>query len=273
MNNDNEIESKLAELMASFERRNAQTLQFYDQVFTSTPKTSDCPVCGHAAYLDETSLIGIYGEPRTPRYVCPPCQVKRDDQRRQQRLTRLGIPADVHKATLANFQLDRPNVKPGTDAPQKFLELCRRFQSCQIRNLILSGTVGIGKGHLAAALAIEAHDAGHSIAWHEISALYRAFHRAYESNDTEKIIAPLQSASLLVLDEIALRPQPADGEEILFSIIDARHKARRQTILLSNLPAPEIRSWLGERVTDRLRSGVLGFCFGQWDSMRGKEGF
>jgi DNA replication protein DnaC len=190
-----------------------------------------------------------------------------------EKLHRVGIPFDVCGSTIDNFHLDRPNVKTGEgfNSPSKFLEFAEMHRCGEIRNLILAGTPGIGKGHLAAALAIEAIDAGKRVAWIECARLFGSYHAAYATQSTDRVIEPLVSADLLVLDEICLRKLPEDGEEILFTVLDGRHKAKRQTILLGNKTAKETRAWLGERIRDRLNSGGLRFAFGEWDSMRGND--
>jgi DNA replication protein DnaC len=259
----------LDRLMLAIEQRRQNAQRRID----STPRVLPCPSCGHNAHLDETSLWDDMGREQSPVYVCPVCTARRHREQRQRRLERDGIPPDVRHASLANFDVDRPRVDARYHSPLAMMHQCQELAKGRIRNLILSGTVGIGKGHLAAALCIERIDSGRTVAWREISQLYRQYHRAYATSDTERVVAPLKSASLLVLDEVALRQQPADGEEILFAVLDARHKARLQTVLLSNLPLPEIRSWLGERVSDRLMSGGVGYAFGVWESMRGREGF
>jgi DNA replication protein DnaC len=75
-------------------------------------------------------------------------------------------------------------------------------------------------------------------------------------------------ASLLVIDEIGVGFGSEAEQVQLFDIIDARYKHRRPTILLSNLPAKDLKTALGERAYDRLREGSqILVC--QWGSYRG----
>ena len=254
-------------LLASLEKRGQETLER----LAALPKVKPCPHCSNDAHIDETSIWDDMGGYRDAVYVCPTCIAKAQRERFLAKLTRLGIPADVHEATLDNFRVDRPGVNTAYNSPQKLLEASKRFLAGEVRNLVLAGTVGIGKGHLGAALAICAIKAGKRVAWAECAKLFAEYHDAYSTRGTEKVLAPLIRADLLVLDEVCLRKLPEDGEEILFNIIDPRHKAGRQTVLLGNKPAAETRAWLGERIRDRLKSGGIAFCFGEWESMRGGE--
>lgn len=209
-----------------------------------------------------------------PVWTCPACESERLAKRHAKRIEAAGIPADVRHACLENFQTNRVDVKrtDGCVSPEKFLEAAKRFAAGEVRNVGFAGTPGIGKGHLAAALAIDALTRGKSVAWVECARLFAAYHRAYKTDETESVLDRYATASMIVLDEICLRDLPADGEEILFAILDRRHKVGLQTIFLGNAPAEAIRKWLGSRIVDRLRSGGVAFCYGEWASMRGGEG-
>lgn len=202
-------------------------------------------------------------------YRCPLCAGDENQKARERRLIAAGIPSDVRHATLENFRTDRPGIKTGT--PAEFIRIAQAIHDHTARNAIFAGTPGTGKGHCAAAVAIARIDAGWPVAWVECSALFRAVHRSYEAGGPDAIYSRYIVVNLLVLDEIALRALPADGEEILFTILDGRHKAGTQTILLSNETLPKIREWLGERIRDRLNSGTVLRHYGQWASMRGEE--
>jgi len=238
----------------------------FEAKFNAAPKSKECerhPGC-QAVLLECASWNA--GE---PVYGCAECNGEVQARRRAVRLSKVGIPGDVHHATLDNFQTNRPGVVAGTHTPEQFLDAARRFHSGEVRNLILSGTPGVGKGHLAAALAIAALDEGRSAAWITCVDLFSEYHRAYRDYSTREVVNRYGCAAITVLDEICLRELPADGHEILFAILDKRHKARRQTILLGNLPANSTKAWLGDRITDRLRSGGCILRYGEWESMRG----
>lgn len=265
------IDTEPEHIASAMERLQA-TWAALDARLESLPQTQDCPTHGkECAKLDHQKTR------EEPVYTCPDCEEERKVEaaaiRRAERLAQAGIPADALHATLENFDTNRPNVKPDHHSPAKFYAAAVAFRDQRVRNLILCGSPGIGKGHLAAALAISAYDSGKSIAWIDCFGLFRAVHTAYGAKDAspDDITRQLGAVYLLVLDELGLRELPADGEEILFTILEARHKAGRQTILLGNKTAAEVRTWIGSRITDRLRSGGVVFCYGEWDSMRGTE--
>lgn len=243
--------------------------EIFENELGSAPDTMRCFRCGHDTAVkneDKSWKVGMIA------YDCAKCAEDDRQQRIGAAIERAGIPSDVRHATLANYVTDRPNVqaKAGQHTPTQFLEAAKRFCLKGDRNLVLAGSVGIGKGHLAAALAKYFIEQNWKVAWIECARLFRDYHRAYKDCSHEAIADRLGTVGLLVLDEICLRDLPADGEEILFSILDQRHKGGRPTIMLANKPAAEIKAWLGDRITDRLRSGGVSFCYGEWESMRGR---
>ena len=245
-------------------------------VFKTLPDSQECE-----QHPGQTAIFISEATSRTgrPIYRCPLCVGDDKATRRQHRIVSAGIPADVRHATLANFDVNRPNVKPsrvenqptGCVSPQTFLAKAKAFHAREIRNLVLCGETGIGKGHLAAALAIDALDAGFPVVWSECSTLFRSVHQSYSQDGPEAIYNKMAGGVLFVLDEICFADLPKDGEEILFTVFDRRHKAGLQSILLGNAPAENVRKWLGARIVDRLRSGNAAFCYGAWASMRGSQ--
>ncbi len=208
---------------------------------------------------------------RKPVYACPACASDARAARRGRRLENAGIPRDVRHATLENFDTTRPNVKPDFQTPAQFIEAARKFVDGKGRNALLCGSPGIGKGHIAAAIAIRFLDSGRNVSWIDCSSLFSAWHEAYATSSTSDVRDRYAHTDLLILDEICFGSLPKDGEEILFKILDVRHKAELQTILLSNQPGPAIKAWVGGRIYDRLKTGGCLYRYGEWDSMRGTK--
>lgn len=237
----------------------------FERHLSECPQTMPCP-CGGTAKLDVDASF----KAQCSQYTCEKCEEKKAEQRFIALLDKACIPSDVRHATIENFQTNRQRINPKYQVPARFVEAAKEFLVKGKRNIILSGIPGIGKGHLAAAIAIHFIKLGWRVAWIECARLFRDYHKAYENGSNESITDRLGTIALLVIDEICLRDLPADGEEILFAILDRRHKEGRPTVLMGNKPADEVRAWLGGRITDRLRSGGVIFCYGEWESMRGQ---
>jgi DNA replication protein DnaC len=229
------------------------------------PINGTCPAHCCPTVLDRSkSLLRT-----SPVYLCPQCEEEARMRRRLAAARDAGIPADVLSATFEGYLTDRKNTKFGS--PGEFLSKARQLHDGAVRNLVLCGTAGIGKGHLAAAVANARIARGKSVRWTTCSQLFRRWHRGYEHNTHDAIAAQHGICSLLVLDECGFRELPKDGEECLFEILDLRHKRGLQTILLGNTTLQDLRQWLGERIKDRLNTGGVAFAFGQWDSYRPEQ--
>ena len=199
----------------------------FDAMLDACQQTTPCATHGAPSMLNREASRAA----AKPVWTCPTCEREKLGKRLERRIEAAGIPADVRHATLENFDTNRPDAKreSGCVLPQKFVEAAKRFQAGEVRNVGFAGTPGIGKGHLAAALSIACLMQGKTAAWVECARLFSECHRAYKTDETEAVIEKYAAATLLVLDEICLRELPADGEEILFGILDRRHKAGRQT--------------------------------------------
>jgi DNA replication protein DnaC len=124
-------------------------------------------------------------------------------------------------------------------------------------NVIMIGTVGLGKTHLATALGYTACLAGKSVlfatAVDTINTLAAAQAASRLKAEIKKYLAP----SLLILDELGYLPIDKHGADLLFQVISQRYE-RGSTVITSNRAYkqwPEIfnnDSTLTSAILDRL---------------------
>jgi len=102
-------------------------------------------------------------------------------------------------------------------------------------NVIFLGGVGLGKTHLATALAHQACLEGHSVLWAStvdmINTLIAAQAAQRLKPELKKYLAP----HLLVLDEIGYLPIDKQGADLLFQVISGRYE-RGSILLTTNKP-------------------------------------
>ena len=139
--------------------------------------------------------------------------------------------------------------------------------------LVIVGSVGTGKTHLAVAIANELLNLGYSAHFCTVMSAVRrvkdTWNAGSEKTETQAIEDFLHP-DLLILDEVGVQFGSDTEKLILFEILNRRYEEMLPTILLSNLGAEGLKESLGERVVDRMReNGALSIkC--EWESYRSK---
>ena len=127
------------------------------------------------------------------------------------------------------------------------------------RCLILSGTVGTGKTHLAISILKDAVEKqGYTGKYWTVNGLLQVIRSSYEKDSgfsESDVIASVTDTHLLVLDEVGATKQSEFEMATLFNIINSRYEWKLPTIIISNLGPKQIGEAIGERCFDRLREG------------------
>lgn len=116
------------------------------------------------------------------------------------------------------------------------------------RNLILAGSVGVGKTHAALAAARERHRRGLSVAFWPTVELWDAL----RPGGDEDVLAEVCDVDVLVLDDLGMEKVTEWTLERLYLLVNRRHLDQRPTIATSNLIGKELRAAVSDRVYDRL---------------------
>ena len=124
-------------------------------------------------------------------------------------------------------------------------------------NVILLGTVGLGKTHIATSLGYAACLAGKSVLFTTAVDTINTLAAAQAANRLKSELKKYLGPSLLILDELGYLPIDKHGADLLFQVISQRYE-RGSTIITSNRAFkqwPEIfnnDSTLTSAILDRL---------------------
>lgn len=141
------------------------------------------------------------------------------------------------------------------------------------RCAVFCGKPGTGKTHLSIGIGIEIMKVGRLVLFTTVQRMMRrvkdTFKRDSEESETD-VIKLFVRPDLLIIDEIGIQFGSDFEKNMMFDILNERYEKRSPTLLLSNLEPDEVKSFLGERVFDRLREDG-GKCIPfDWESHRGK---
>ncbi len=160
--------------------------------------------------------------------------------------------------TFANFRATgNPKVKDAV-TPQERDSLEHAREACELfaRDLqgwiLLEGSYGCGKTHLAAAIANEAVSRGVPTLFITVPDLLDSLRFAYNSPETtfEGRFDDIRSANLLVMDDFGTHNATSWAQEKLFQIINYRYINKLPTVVTTNLILDEIESRIRSRLQD-----------------------
>jgi DNA replication protein DnaC len=143
---------------------------------------------------------------------------------------------------------------------QKVLELSRCEWIEQHYNTCLIGNAGTGKTHLAIALGQAACRQGKRVRFFTAATLVNALEEAQKQYRLDRLLAQLDKADLLVIDELGYLSFSRGGAELLFQVFADRYE-RGSILITGNLPFSEWNQiFQGERMTAALLDRFTHRC-------------
>lgn len=223
---------------------------------------------------------------------CPMCISEKEsaEQERQiEELQRVEAETRIRQAKMPSRFNDATfeSYVTRSSGQKKNLDVCKRYADNfqQIlkdgKGLLLIGSVGTGKTHLACAIAHQICIKGFSARYDTLSGIIRNIRSTWtgerktaatpwqrERTITEQdVIEHYCSFDLLIIDEIGVQSGTENERNLIFNIIDERYQDRLPTIAISNLTEKELAPLISERSIDRLKEGSGTLVF-NWDSYR-----
>lgn len=121
---------------------------------------------------------------------------------------------------------------------QKVLKLASGEYLKNLENVILVGNSGVGKTHIATALAYEACRQGMKVKFFTAAGLINELMAAQQEYKLNRMEKQYSGYHLIVIDELGYVPFSRSGAELLFQFCSSRHE-RGSIIITTNLEFPK----------------------------------
>jgi DNA replication protein DnaC len=218
---------------------------------------------------------------------CPVCFEEKMQRNREEEAERQRIELEKQRAQRLLIELEAParyenadfnNYKTNTAGQIAALKACKAYaknfkESSKLGGgLLFVGGVGTGKTHLAISIGKELIKNKCSARYTNVAKVIRSVRASWNTKDYDEsdVYWDLIKPELLILDEIGVQAGTDNERNILFNVINGRYERCKPTILVSNLPEPEMIALIGERAIDRIKEGRAGTIVFNWQSYRQK---
>ncbi|HEX9013250.1 MAG TPA: ATP-binding protein [Anaerolineaceae bacterium] len=215
------------------------------------PGDPNCPICGGVGYIRQELPIH---HPDFGKLVMCTCLQKIASKNAQNRLFRLSNLESFQEMTFDMFKT-RGRLGLGDDQVKSLanaLSLAEQYAANLQGWLLLMGSYGSGKTHLAAAVAGFAVSHGVETLFLTVPDLLDWLRYSYDSPDAtfEQRFDEIRNVRLLVLDDLGTQNATPWAEEKLFQVINHRYVNKLSTVVTTNLDMAEIDGRISSRLQD-----------------------
>jgi DNA replication protein DnaC len=238
----------------------------------SSSGADKCPYCGATMHGITTIQLNGREYPFGPLVCdCEQFQAEREAKRRaeeerkrqeQEKTRQLILEARFRESSLPERwrtrTFDRYQVTPANEEAYKTAKwYADTFDPKAGNGLLLTGTVGTGKTHLAAAIAMELISREHTVVFGTVTSLLAQVRNTFDSDrETEmEVMRRLTKCDLLIIDDLGKEKVTDWVEQTVYELINTRYERNKSLVVTTNLSLTDIRSKyanVGDAIVDRI---------------------
>lgn len=213
--------------------------------------SSSCPICKGAGFVHPALPSG---KPDFSRVVACRCTHQELDKGRQTHLLKYSNLGSLTRFTFDNLLPQGRSGNPiNQEQFQRAYEAARVFATEAKGWLILVGSSGCGKTHLAAAIANERVSQGQPVFFISTPDLLDRLRSTF-SPDSEipydQFFDQVRNAPLLVLDDLGAQSSTPWAKEKLDQLLNYRFNSELPTVIVTIIPIEQLEDRIRTRLTD-----------------------
>lgn len=210
-----------------------------------------CPICGGVGFLRRDLPVG---DPNFGKLVPCVCKQNETNQSARSRLYQLSNLEAFKAMSLSSFSVQGRLglADEQIRSLQYALSQAQQFAGNPRGWLLLMGSYGCGKTHLAAAVANTCVEFGMHTIFLTVPDLLDWLRYSYDATDDtfERRFEELRNVNLLVLDDLGAHNATGWAAEKLFQIIDYRYIRKMPTVFTTNLDLEDLDDRIRSRLQD-----------------------
>ena len=211
-------------------------------------------------------------------YFCPVCKdtgfvngrtcqcMKEEITRQRQKFLTVLSPAPQADFETFNLDLYSKNAREMSNGMMvvPYTHMKRIYEYCLAyanhfttdnKSLLMLGSAGLGKTHLACAIANVVMASGYTVMYSSSQSLFSKIEQARFTD--EDVISDILSCDLFILDDLGAESMTNYSLSVLYNIVNTRMISKKPCIYTSNITS---QAALQKRYGEKISSRLLGSC-------------